>query len=98
MPNKNINVAKATITTHRSNSTSTFFDAPTDATPQDCLEVTGRLIDQARAILNCALCDESLSLDTVLQLQAVRDNLYRASQSLDMLDIAKAVEMAQEGV
>ncbi|RZG46972.1 hypothetical protein [Acinetobacter wuhouensis] len=94
MPNQNINAVKATVTTHRSNSIISFFDTPKDATPQDCLVVADSLIDQATAILNCALFDENLSLDTLLQLQAVRDNLYRASQSLDMLDIAKAVEIA----
>ena len=92
---KIINPIYATVTTYRSNSTTAFFDTPTDATPQDCLEVTDRLIDQATAILGGALSDTNLSTHTLLQLQAVKDTLRRASQTLDMLDIEKAVLMAQ---
>ena len=92
---KIINPIYATVTTYRSNSTTAFFIAPTDATPQDCKEVTAKLLKRAVAILNGVLVDETLAMDTLLQLETVRDTLHSASQSLHLLDIEKAVLMAQ---
>ena len=57
---KIINPIYATVTTCRSNSTTAFFDAPTDATPQDCKEVTAKLLKRAVAILNGVLLEKPL--------------------------------------
>ena len=92
---KIINPIYATVTTNRSLSPVKFFNAPTDATPQDCKEVTAKLLKRAVAILNGVLLDETLAMDTLLQLETVRDTLHSASQSLHLLDIEKAVLMAQ---
>ncbi len=90
---KSINPILAEVTTYRSFSTVAFFDTPKDATPQDCLEVTEKLINQAYYTLSSAI--QEVDGGVRIRLEAVLDTLLRASQSLDMLDIAKAVTMAQ---
>ena len=92
---KIINPVYASGTTYGSIAQVKGVNAPTDNTPQDCKEVTAKLLKRAVAILNGVLVDESLAMDTFLQLETVRDTLHSASQSLHLLDIEKAVLMAQ---
>lgn len=90
-----INPLYATVTTHRSNSTSAFFNNPTDATPQDCKEVTAKLIDQARSVLRGIDKDKPDTDWLFIQIELLDDLLANASLSMNLLDIAKAVAMAQ---
>lgn len=92
--NKSINPIKATVTTYRSQSAVSFFDAPQDATPQDCLTVTSKLLNQSTAVLYGVLNAGNLPSDTVLQIQSVLDGLQRAGLALSMVDIDQAVKMA----
>lgn len=94
MPNQN-NIC-ATVTTHRSNNTASFFVSPDDATPQDCKDVSIQLIGQAFAILK-GIDREDLEGFAGKQIEAVQDILVRASEALELLDIQKAVAMANQG-
>lgn len=94
MPNNSIQKIRSTVTTHRSNSTAAFFDLPTDATPQDCKEISIRLIEQCRAVLlsiyNTPANQERLSV----QLELMDSLLFQATNIVEMIDIEKAVDMA----
>lgn len=83
-----------TAVTYRSYSTVTFFDAPLNATAQDCLTVTSKLLNQSTAVLCGVLNAGNLPSDTVLQIQSVLDGLQRAGLALSMVDIDQAVKMA----
>ena len=93
MPNS-IQKIRSTVTTHRSNSTAAFFDLPTDATPQDCKEISIRLIEQCRAVLvniyNSPKDQERLSA----QLELMDSLLFQATNTVKLIDIEKAVDMA----
>ena len=92
MPNQNIHPAYAAVTTHRSNSTATFFDLPKDATPQDCKEITGKLLTNAHAVLSAVNLDgQSIAK---YQINAVLDLLIQAAYANDLLNIEQAVLMA----
>lgn len=95
MPNQSIHAIRATVTTYRSNSTVAFFDTPKDATPQDCKEVTAKLINQARAVLLSIDHHEPDTDWLFIQLELIDNLLLQASCSANMLNIAQAVEMAQ---
>ncbi|OUY09028.1 hypothetical protein [Acinetobacter populi] len=95
MPNQSIHAIRATVTTYRSNSAVAFFDTPKDATPQDCKEITAKLIDQARSVIQ-GIDKDSPDTDWLfIQLELIDSLLAQASCSIDMLDIAEAVAMAQ---
>ena len=91
---KIINPVYATVTTHRSNSPSAFFDISTDAIPQDCKEITGRLLGQAQAILKGVDLDLDIGI-TEIQLQAIDNLLSLAFAAHEKIDIEQAVLMAQ---
>lgn len=94
MPNQN-NIG-ATVTTHRSNNTASFFVSPDDATPQDCRNVSIQLVGQAFAILQ-GIDRNDLDGFAGKQVEAVQDILVRATEALELLDIQKAVTMANVG-
>ncbi|WP_278345338.1 hypothetical protein [Acinetobacter sp. 16] len=94
MPNQN-NI-RATVTTHRSNNTASFFISPDDATPQDCRNVSIQLVGQAFAILQ-GIDRNDLDGFAGKQVEAVQDILVRATEALELLDIQKAVTMANVG-
>ena len=93
MPNQNINAVKATVTTHRSNSTSAFFELPKDATPQDCKEITAQLISQAHALIT-TLNFEVDQGTALVQMEVISNLLLQAGLANDMIDIQQAVNMA----
>lgn len=93
MPNS-ISLVRATVTTHRSNSTASFFDRPQDATPQDCREISGKLICQAQAILGGINLNTDQDM-TRLQLETIKNLLVQAYYANNMINIAQAVLMAQ---
>lgn len=94
MPNQNL--ICATATTHRSNNTASFFISPYDATPQDCRNVSIQLVGQAFAILQ-GIDRNDLDGFAGKQVEAVQDILVRATEALELLDIQKAVTMANVG-
>lgn len=94
MPNQNL--ICATATTHRSNNTASFFISPDDATPQDCRNVSIQLVGQAFAILQ-GIDRNDLDGFAGKQVEAVQDILVRATEALELLDIQKAVTMANFG-
>ncbi len=95
MSNQNPNHILPTVTTHRSNTTASFFISPDDATPQDCKEVSTQLVGQALAILHGI---DPVNLDGFAEIQvtAVQDILVRAIQALELLDIQKAITIANQ--
>lgn len=94
MPNQNL--ICATATTHRSTNTASFFISPDDATPQDCRNVSIQLVGQAFAILQ-GIDRNDLDGFAGKQVEAVQDILVRATEALELLDIQKAVTMANVG-
>ena len=94
MPYNLIQKIRSTVTTHRSNSTAAFFDLPTDATPQDCKEISIRLIEQCRAVLLSIYNTLDNQSRLSVQLELMDSLLFQATNIVEMIEIEKAVDMA----